>query len=55
MKQKITNVALLRGLSSVKVNDIPAQHGSFDGMTADLSRMGDRNYLYIVWKSVLVA
>lgn len=55
MKQKITVVALLRGPFCAKVTDIPAKHGFFDGMTVDLSWMGDRDYLYVVWKSVLVA
>lgn len=53
VKTKITEIALLRGRCKTLVN-IPVNYGTFDGMTGDLvGRLGNE-YLYIVWKSVVV-
>lgn len=53
VKRKITSVALLRGPYPIQeVSCIPAEFGTFDGMTTDINRGGFSNFLYIVWKSV---
>lgn len=53
--KKITAVALLRQDDYLAdVSCIPAEHGTYDGMTADLNQGRPGGYLYIVWKSVHV-
>lgn len=55
VRQKITAVSLLRVGGLVGASAVPAKHGTFNGMTADINEEWYNNYLYIVWKSVLVA
>lgn len=56
VKEKITAVALLRQSEHLAdVSAIPAKHGIYDGMTADINQGRNGDYLYIVWKSVHVA
>lgn len=52
--RKITAAALFRSrLPLVHVADIPSQHGTFNGMTSDLSSERGGDPLYIIWQSVL--
>lgn len=53
---KVTAVALLRVPDDIAdVADIPIQHGRYDGMTDDINSGRPGDYLYIVWKSVVVS
>lgn len=55
VKQKITAVSLLRhGHPIPGTGTIHADHGVFNGITADINMNWYSDYLYIVWKSVQV-
>lgn len=55
IKRKVTEVALLRTSSRLEmVSDIPARHGSYEGMTNNINWGRPGCYLYLVWKCVLV-
>lgn len=56
VKRKITALVLLRQKDELEhVSDIPIHVGKFDDMTNDLNWGRPGGYLYLVWKSVLVA
>lgn len=54
-KRKVTRVALLRKTTCLKnVSEIPALHGTYNGMTGDINRDRAHGLLYLVWKTVVV-